>query len=97
MRPSWLLRAEWTSMRDRRPRLIVVRQGAVELHDQLTTRYKTDPRTRIIWDRRNADGVKGGVEPDRPRRGRRFPQDRDILTARGFFVARTGSRRTRAA
>jgi len=81
-------------MRDRRPRLIVVRRGAVELFEELQARYRRDGRTTIIWDRRNAEGPN--EESHRPPRERRFPRDRDILIDRGFFVTRTGNRRIEA-
>jgi len=73
-------------------RVIIVRPGETSLFECLRKRFGDDPGTVVIYDRRRAPR-SGAAEPpdagDQGRQGeRRWPQEHDILSERGFYVSR---------
>jgi len=73
-------------------RVIVVRRGDSLVYEALRRRYADDPGVVVIYDRRVAKRrIAPAAWPEgRERRNgeRRLPQRSDILTSRGFYVAR---------
>jgi hypothetical protein len=71
-------------------RLIIVRRGESRLFEQLQRRYRAEPTTVVLYDRRAIAGqvVEPAMPPPPPRPHRRFPMTNDILDTRGYFVVR---------
>jgi hypothetical protein len=73
-------------------RVIVVRRGDSSLYEALRQRYAQDSGVVVIYDRRLAARRSAGTArlegPERRNGERRLPQRSDILTSRGYYVAR---------
>ena len=63
-------------------RLIIVRRGAAALYDELCTRWRYDPGTVVMFDRRLTPRLPGQAG------GQRRRNTSDILRERGFYVQR---------
>ena len=71
-------------------RIVIVRAGAVDVYERVKARFGSQGCTSILYDRRKA--ARAEWDPA----DRRFPQDADILTSRGFFATRPRLVRSRA-
>ena len=63
-------------------RLVIVRRGADAVYDELSVRWRYDPGTLVLYDRRRGPS-EGGAAPER-----RQCEESAILTKRGFYVQR---------
>jgi hypothetical protein len=73
-------------------RLIIVRRGDTTLFEELRRRFGDDPWILVMYDRRVAPRVSQlptqGAAESRPHDERRWPEDGQALSKRGFYVSR---------